>query len=80
MLIAYIAGLCLILFTRERKCYFFGIVPLILRILGLGLTVVLVWNYVDATDVIKSDKNQLTYLTGYFSVLYQHDILLFTLV
>ena len=79
-LLAYVAGLCTILFTRERKCYFFGIVPLILRILGLVITVILVWMYVDAADVIDSDKDQLTYLSGYFSVLHQDDVLVFSLV
>ena len=70
-LLAYLAGLCLILFSPERKRYFFGIAPLILYILSLGITVTLVWVYVSPEDVIVTDLHSIKYLTGFLSVLDQ---------
>lgn len=70
-LLAYLAGLCLILFSPERKRYFFGIAPLVLRILSLCITVTLVWVYVGTEDVIKTDIHSIEYLTGFLSVLDQ---------
>ena len=45
-LLAYIAGLCLIIFSKDRKKYFYGICPLVLRIASLIISVTLVWVYV----------------------------------
>ena len=70
-LLACLAGLCLILFSPERKRYFFGIAPLVLRILSLCITVTLVWVYVDIDDVISTDVHSIEYLTGFLSVLDQ---------
>ena len=68
-LLAYIAGLCLIIFSKDRKKYFYGICPLILRIASLIISVTLVWVYVGPKDVIKGDTHSVKYLTGYLSLL-----------
>ena len=46
-LLLYLVAFLLIVFQKERKCYIFIIVPILLCLTSYGLMAYLIWYYID---------------------------------